>query len=129
MRFSWSACEGWGLNVKALRSPVVIRRMKSVSFPDRALQSLRGSGSFSLEHWAKVQKFKKERGHNADSPQTHIIALVVDGAGLMHLHEASFLEQRDGPLTTPLADTSIANYGSHVNVFEAIFQRRRSQAK
>lgn len=30
-RFSCSARERWGLNVKALRSPLVIRRMKSVT--------------------------------------------------------------------------------------------------
>lgn len=95
MRFSWSAREGWGLTVNAERSPLDIRRMKSVSLrcclSGSALQLFGGPGSFSLEHRPKVQKFKKECGHNANRPQAHIVALVVDGAGLLYLHKpASF---------------------------------------
>lgn len=101
----------------------------ALRLPGPALQLFGGPGSFPLEHRAKIQKFKKERGHNADGSQTHIVALVVDGAGLLHPHKARLFQQGYGPLTTPLADTRITNDGSHVYVDEAIFKRWCTQAK
>ena len=101
----------------------------ALCFSGPALQLFSGSGSFPLEHWAKIQKLKKECGHNADCPKAHIVALVVDGAGLLHLHKACLFQQGDSPLITPLADTGITGYGSHVYVDEAIFKRRCSQAE
>ena len=84
-------------------------------FSGSELEPLCGSGSFSLEHWPKVQKFKKERGHNADCPKAHIVALIVDCAGLLHLHKARFFEQSNSPFTTALADTGIT--GRHIADF------------
>lgn len=101
----------------------------ALSFSGLALEPLCGSGSFSLEHWPQVQKFKKERGHNADCPQTHIVALVVDGAGLLHPHKASLFQQGYGSFTAALTYTGITGNGSHVYVDEVILKRMRSKAK
>jgi hypothetical protein len=82
-----------------------------------------------VEHRPKVQKYKKERGHNANSPKAHIVTLVVDSAGLLHLHKACFFKQGNGPFTTPLADAGVSDDGSHIYVDKAVFQRGRSQAE
>lgn len=101
----------------------------AVRFHGLSLVPAAGSGSFHLEHGPKVQKFKKERCHNAGCPKTHIVALVIDGAGLLHLHKASLFQQDYGPFTTPLTDAGITDDGSHVYVDETILYGRRSKAK
>lgn len=89
----------------------------------------RGSGSFSLEHRAEAEKFKKETGHNADCPQS-LVALVVDSTTrLLHVHKARFFKQGNGQLTTALADAGISDYGSHVNVDESGIERWRTKTE
>lgn len=104
-------------------------RYLTIRFHGLALEPAAGPGPFPLEHRAKVQKFKKDRGYNANRPQAHIVALVVDGAGLLHLHKASLFEQGDSPLTTALADAGVTDDGLHVYVDKTIFQRGGSKAK
>ena len=44
-------------------------RYLAVRFHGLALEPVAGLGPFPLEHRPKVQKFKKERGHNANCPE------------------------------------------------------------
>jgi hypothetical protein len=63
-----------------------------------------------LEHCPRARSSKKEAGPNVDSPEGSIVALVIDGMGLLYFHKFSLVEPGHSPLAVTLANAGIFDY-------------------
>ena len=86
-----------------------------------------GSPALHSQHGAKTQPIEQCLRHHADRPAAEVQAFIILHPGLRHLHKSGFFEDRNGPLTTALADTRFSHDGAHIYVNKTTEVRRSAQ--